>query len=137
MGGIFNLAPEYIEFHTFWDNILKRMTDSETTTDFKQPEMTKYMRSFILDISDVYISTPWISGPSAVSLDYTTYASNAIARTHRTMKRLIGADQKPKNVVETIANVYGVMVSKFKSGQYMLQKKEALARIDTLYQWSN
>ena len=57
-------------------------------------------------VTYIYIYT--FLGPTVqakMSLDYTTYAPNAIARTQRTMKCLIGADHSLKNVAETIAKL--------------------------------
>ena len=80
--------PDDLEFHVFWKECFDRMDKSEKQFHWNEPRVASYMKENLFNAFNKYYQAPWQYGNGAVPLGYTTYAVNAIERSHRLLKHL-------------------------------------------------
>lgn len=107
-----------LEFHTFWEETLSRMEAELLETDFREPTMAKYLKEHIFDLEGPLIRASWQSGQGAVPDGFTTWAANAIERTHRTLKDLYDTLPHKQSIGELIVETCNIMNARIESGYY-------------------
>lgn len=81
--------PSSLEFRTFWDSVLSRLSADSSETDWGEPSIAQYLEKNLLKKTLDGWSAAWRTGFGAVPAGLTTYASNSLEATWRTVKGLL------------------------------------------------
>ena len=82
--------PSSLEFTTFWDCVLARLRASGKPTDWHEPVIAAYIEKHLLMPGAAGFTALWRSGYGSVPSGFSTYASNTLERTWRTLKGVLG-----------------------------------------------
>jgi len=83
--------PSSLEFSSFWESVINRLRSNGEETDWDEPHVAQYLVRNLLEETGqagVY-SAPWRSGFGQVPAGFTTYTSNSLERSWRTIKGLL------------------------------------------------
>ena len=127
--------PCDLEFDAFWQNILRRMSGQELTSDFGEPRMAAYMQKHILDSAGPLLKAPWCSGLGAVPEGYSCYAANTIESGHKSLKHLLSGTPRHRNVGQLLLQVSEAVTSKAESGFYNDLRGSVTEPPSALGQW--
>lgn len=98
--------PSTLEFHTFWDDVLRRLGSNAKPTDWGEAGMAKYIEKHLLERHDQGWTARWRSGYAQVPCGMTTYASNTLERTWRTVRGLLKPGSAPSNKGFSVSLIY-------------------------------
>ena len=87
-------------------------------TDFGEPRMAQYLRSEILCESGGFFRALWQYGYGSTPLGFTSYAPNAIERSHRMVKHLLGPGKVLLDLGETMVQVCRAVQGRVEQGYY-------------------
>ena len=110
--------PSDLEFHVFWQECFNRMQSSAKRSDWNEPLLAEYMKKNLFNITSGYYRAPWQSGLGAVPLGFTTYATNAIERSHRLIKHLMDPNLYYISVAEVMVQAVNAVNTKIAAGFY-------------------
>ena len=83
--------PSSLEFSSFWESVINRLRSNGEETDWDEPHVAQYLvRNLLQETGQAGVySAPWRSGFGQVPAGFTTYTSNSLERSWRTIKGLL------------------------------------------------
>lgn len=83
--------PTSLEFSSFWESVINRLRSNGEETDWDEPNVAQYLvRNLLQETGQAGVySAPWRSGFGQVPAGFTTYTSNSLERSWRTIKGLL------------------------------------------------
>ena len=127
--------PSDEEFHAFWSSVFQRMEASGNPTDFDEPLMAQYLKANIFNMDGPFIRATWQYGLGSVPLGFTTYAPNAIERSHRLLKGLLDPGYQAGNVADLMVQVCNIVTSRIKKRDFKGLKNDLTETLPAFYQW--
>ena len=134
--------PSTAEFTAFWASVLARMKSNAQPTDFGAPWLASclarrggtrmetlrrpteerafrdYLEKNILMSVKGGLGALWQYGLGSVPVGFTTYSTNAIERSHRMVKGMIGSARRQLDVGEAMVEVCRVVQARLEEGYY-------------------
>ncbi|CAL1161178.1 unnamed protein product [Cladocopium goreaui] len=112
--------PSSLEFSSFWESVINRLRSNGEETDWDEPHVAQYLvRNLLQETGQAGLySAPWRSGFGQVPAGFTTYTSNSLERSWRTIKGLLRKRTLLSDVGSLMKGVCDSFHSKLAAGDY-------------------